>query len=84
LQLDREIEFSPSHPDFLKRHGLPIGGSIARQIAHRPLKDLVVLLVEIVVAEGGYTYDSLHEENLVWLKNFGVDYAKTEKRLAKK
>jgi hypothetical protein len=84
LQLDREIEFSKAHPDWCKRNGVPIGGSVARQVAHRTLKELVAMQVEFVVSEGGYSYDSIHEESVVWLKIFGVDHAKIQKRFLKK
>jgi ParB/RepB/Spo0J family partition protein len=84
LQLDREIEFSKAHPDFCKRNGLPIGGTVAKQLGRRPLKDLVALLVEFVVAEGGFSYDELLDSNRAWLEVFGVNYDKVAKRLAKK
>jgi ParB/RepB/Spo0J family partition protein len=81
LQIDREIEFSNGNAEFFKRHGLPIGGSVANQLRRRSLGEVVSILVEFVVAEGGFSYDSLHEKNAGWLKIFGVDYDKIRKRL---
>jgi ParB/RepB/Spo0J family partition protein len=84
LLIDRELESSEGEVNefFFKRHHLPIGGSVAKPIAKRPLPELVAMLVEFVVAEAGNIYD-LHENDVVWLKTFGVDYGATEKRLAK-
>lgn len=81
LQIDREIEFSNGNAEFFKRHGFPIGGSVANQLRRRPLGEVVSILVEFVVAEGGFSYDSLHEKNAGWLKIFGVDYEKIRKQL---
>jgi len=83
LQLDREIEFSKAHSDFCKRNGLPIGSSVALQVARRSLADLVALLVEFVISEGGFSYDSIDADRILWLKNFGVDHAKIQKRILK-
>jgi len=75
LQIDREIEFSKAHSDFLKAHSLPIGGSVAKQLARFNLNNLVALLVEFVIAEGGFSYDAV--QNRRWLEIFGVNFDKT-------
>ncbi len=83
LQIEREMYVSKARADFCKRNGLPIGGSVAKQIARRSLKDLVALFVEFVISEGGFEYDSMDGDRLLWLKNFGVDHAKIQKRILK-
>ena len=56
---------------------------MARQVARRSLADLVALLVEFVISEGGFSYDSFDADRILWLKNFGVDHAKIQKRILK-
>ncbi len=80
LQLDRELEFSPAHEDYCKRNSLPVGSAVANQVARRNLNELLAMLVEFVIAEGGFSYDELDSKNRAWLEIFGINYDKVVKQ----
>jgi ParB-like chromosome segregation protein Spo0J len=81
LVIEREIDASKGHENFFRRHGLPIGSPVTKQIAKRPFAELAAILVEFVVCDGGYIYE-IHDAILPWLKIFGVDVKAVTKRIA--
>lgn len=65
--VDREITATKPTPDFLKRYHLPVGGSVMNQLKGRPAPELIAIMVDLIISEGGYVTD-LHAEDSKWLK----------------
>jgi hypothetical protein len=78
---DREISATKPTAEFLQRYHLPVGGSAITQLNKWDASQLVALLVDLIVSEGGYCTD-VHEEDAKWLKSiFDVDHKAVRKRV---
>lgn len=79
--VDREISAINPTADFAKRYHLPVGGSVINQLAKRPAGELIALMVDLIISEGGYCTD-VHDDDKKWLKSiFQIDHKAIEKRV---
>lgn len=78
--VDREISATKPTADFLKRYHLPVGGSAMNQLK-RPASELIAIMVDLIISEGGYLTD-LHVDDAKWLKSIlEIDCKAIEKQV---